>query len=210
MAFKNEDYIDVYMDGNFPLYFNGALKGEGEYRLEPKSNDGEIYLQPISYATLMQLNRTKFIKKQIVRISEDIEEEVLKFLRIDYDKEKYSYSTEQIDNMILNSNDEVIREIVSIKDKDIVKRFLSELIGLQSTNKYDISQKLENYIRARLEELEEGKLETEFEVTETLNVKNVETAVVPEEVEETKDINEKSEVSEAKKKVAPKKKTTSK
>ena len=112
--------------------------------------------------------------------------------------------------MILNSNDEVIREIVSIKDKDIVKRFLSELIGLQSTNKYDISQKLENYIRARLEELEEGKLETEFEVTETLNVKNVETAVVPEEVEETKDINEKSEVSEAKKKVAPKKKTTSK
>ena len=123
--------------------------------------------------------------------------------------------------MILNSNDEIIREIVHIKDKRIVERFLSVLVGLKSTNQYDISNKLEQYIRGRLEELDEGTLETQFEVTDTLNQRNIETAIVSDE--EVKDDNleykkesetkiEKDEVKEDKKKSSntENKKTTSK
>ena len=169
------------------ISFAGALPNEGEYVLDGITDDGFKSYVPVSYATLVKLNRGDSIKKQVIRIEESMEEEVLKSLRIDLDKERYSYSEEDMEYMILNSNDEIIREIVHIKDKRIVERFLSVLVGLKSTNQYDISNKLEQYIRGRLEELDEGTLETQFEVTDTLNQRNIETAIVSDE--EVKDDN---------------------
>ena len=187
MGFKNDDYINVYMGGSHKISFAGALPNEGEYVLDGITDDGFKSYVPVSYATLVKLNRGDSIKKQVIRIEESMEEEVLKSLRIDLDKERYSYSEEDMEYMILNSNDEIIREIVHIKDKRIVERFLSVLVGLKSTNQYDISNKLEQYIRGRLEELDEGTLETQFEVTDTLNQRNIETAIVSDE--EVKDDN---------------------
>lgn len=186
MGFKNDDYINVYMGGTHSISFQGALPNEGEYVLEGVTDDGFKNYTPVSYATLVKLNRGDSIKKQVIRIEESIEEEVLKSLRIDLEKERYSYSEEDMEYMILNSNDEIIREIVKIKDRRVIERFLSVLIGLKSTNQYDISNKLEQYIRGRLEEIDEGKLETEFEVTKTLNerVVNIETAIVEDKKEE--------------------------
>ena len=118
--------------------------------------------------------------------------------------------------MILNSNDEIIREIVHIKDKRIVERFLSVLVGLKSTNQYDISNKLEQYIRGRLEELDEGTLETQFEVTDTLNQRKVETAIVPDDevkednLEDKKESETKIKEDEKKSSKTENKKTTSK
>ena len=187
MGFKNDDYINVYMGGSHKISFAGALPNEGEYVLDGITDDGFKSYVPVSYATLVKLNRGDSIKKQVIRIEESMEEEVLKSLRIDLDKERYSYSEEDMEYMILNSNDEIIREIVHIKDKRIIERFLSVLVGLKSTNQYDISNKLEQYIRGRLEELDEGTLETQFEVTDTLNQRNIETAIVSDE--EVKDDN---------------------
>ena len=186
MGFKNDDYINVYMGGTHSISFQGALPNEGEYVLEGVTDDGYKNYTPVSYATLVKLNRGDSKKKQVIRIEESIEEEVLKSLRIDLEKERYSYSEEDMEYMILNSNDEIIREIVKIKDRRVIERFLSVLIGLKSTNQYDISNKLEQYIRGRLEEIDEGKLETEFEVTKTLNerVVNIETAIVEDKKEE--------------------------
>ena len=186
MGFKNDDYINVYMGGTHSISFQGALPNEGEYVLEGVTDDGFKSYVPVSYATLVKLNRGDSIKKQVIRIEESMEEEVLKSLRIDLDKERYSYSEEDMEYMILNSNDDIIKEIVKIKDKRVIERFLTVLIGLKSTNQYDISNKLEQYIRGRLEEIDEGKLETEFEVTKTLNHKttNVEMGVVEEKVKE--------------------------
>ena len=192
MRFKNDDYIDVYMDCSHPLYFEGVLKEEGDYKLEPLS-DGEKIYTPISYATLIKLNRSNLIKKQMVRISEDMEEEVLKSLKIDLSKERESYTSEEIEQMILYPTDDILKEIVKIKDKKVVERFLATLIGLKSTNQYDISVKLEEYIRGRLEEIEDNELETALEVTETLNKKNIEMAVVPNDASKETEIKEKVE-----------------
>lgn len=181
MGFKNDDYINVSNGCSSPMYFEGALKNEGDYKLEPIRDGEDKIFTPISYATLLRLNRTSVIKKQFIKIDSEIEEEVLKALRIDLSKEKESYSTEEIEDMILYSDDSVIREIVSIKSENVVKRFLEVLIGLKSTNQYDISVKLENYIRGRLQEIEEGNLETELDPTPTLNERKVETAVVGKE-----------------------------
>ena len=213
MGFKNDDYINVYMGGSHKISFAGALPNEGEYVLDGITDDGFKSYVPVSYATLVKLNRGDSIKKQVIRIEESMEEEVLKSLRIDLDKERYSYSEEDMEYMILNSNDEIIREIVHIKDKRIVERFLSVLVGLKSTNQYDISNKLEQYIRGRLEELDEGTLETQFEVTDTLNQRNIETAIVSDE--EVKDDNleykkESETKNEKKSSKTENKKTTSK
>ena len=216
MGFKNDDYINVYMGGSHKISFAGALPNEGEYVLDGITDDGFKSYVPVSYATLVKLNRGDSIKKQVIRIEESMEEEVLKSLRIDLDKERYSYSEEDMEYMILNSNDEIIREIVHIKDKRIVERFLSVLVGLKSTNQYDISNKLEQYIRGRLEELDEGTLETQFEVTDTLNQRNVETAIVPDDgvkednLEDKKESETKIEKGEKKSSKTENKKTTSK
>ena len=193
MGFKNDDYINVYMGGSHKISFAGALPNEGEYVLDGITDDGFKSYVPVSYATLVKLNRGDSIKKQVIRIEESMEEEVLKSLRIDLDKERYSYSEEDMEYMILNSNDEIIREIVHIKDKRIVERFLSVLVGLKSTNQYDISNKLEQYIRGRLEELDEGTLETQFEVTDTLNQRNIETAIVPDDGVKEDNLEDKKE-----------------
>ena len=216
MGFKNDDYINVYMGGSHKISFAGALPNEGEYVLDGITDDGFKSYVPVSYATLVKLNRGDSIKKQVIRIEESMEEEVLKSLRIDLDKERYSYSEEDMEYMILNSNDEIIREIVHIKDKRIVERFLSVLVGLKSTNQYDISNKLEQYIRGRLEELDEGTLETQFEVTDTLNQRNIETAIVPDDevkednLEDKKESETKNEKGEKKSSKTENKKTTSK
>ena len=215
MGFKNDDYINVYMGGSHKISFAGALPNEGEYVLDGITDDGFKSYVPVSYATLVKLNRGDSIKKQVIRIEESMEEEVLKSLRIDLDKERYSYSEEDMEYMILNSNDEIIREIVHIKDKRIVERFLSVLVGLKSTNQYDISNKLEQYIRGRLEELDEGTLETQFEVTDTLNQRNIETAIVPDDgvkednLEYKKESETKNEKDEKKSSKTENKKTTS-
>ena len=213
MGFKNDDYINVYMGGSHKISFAGALPNEGEYVLDGITDDGFKSYVPVSYATLVKLNRGDSIKKQVIRIEESMEEEVLKSLRIDLDKERYSYSEEDMEYMILNSNDEIIREIVHIKDKRIVERFLSVLVGLKSTNQYDISNKLEQYIRGRLEELDEGTLETQFEVTDTLNQRNVETAIVPDDGVKEDNLEDKKESEtkiEKKSSKTENKKTTSK
>lgn len=213
MGFKNDDYINVYMGGSHKISFAGALPNEGEYVLDGITDDGFKSYVPVSYATLVKLNRGDSIKKQVIRIEESMEEEVLKSLRIDLDKERYSYSEEDMEYMILNSNDEIIREIVHIKDKRIVERFLSVLVGLKSTNQYDISNKLEQYIRGRLEELDEGTLETQFEVTDTLNQRNIETAIVPDDGVKEDNLEDKKESEtkiEKKSSKTENKKTTSK
>jgi hypothetical protein len=66
-------------------------------------------------------------------------------------------------------------------DLKTIETFLSQVVALKNTNKYLIAEKVELYIRARKQELEEGLTHSELEVTPT---ENIEMAVVPTEVED--------------------------
>ena len=117
-----------------------------------------------------------------------MEEEIFRMLNINLARETESFTREDIEYMILNPNDDVISTILSITNKSVIDMFLSQLIYLKNTNKYFIADKVENYIRARKEELEQGLRKSELEGQPTENVpvveEEVETGVVDEEVKE--------------------------
>ena len=136
-----------------------------------------------------RLDKNIFTKRKL-RFEPEMEEEVFKALNINLAREKGSFTREDIEYMILNPNDEVINTILSITDKAVIDKFLSQLIYLKNTNKYFIADKVENYIRARKEELEQGLRKSELEGQPTENVpvvdEDVETGVIEEEIEEVK------------------------
>lgn len=189
--FKDIDLINVYNDYDYKIYAPSANKNDADYVLNPKISDDEPYYTQMLWRDIKFINiNSTAIRERKIRFEPSIEDEVYQQLRINIDREKNLYSRQQIEDMIINSNDEIIKEILSITDIGILDKFLSQYVYLENTNKYDLSNKLEMYIRARKEELENGIKKTELEVTPTLNqkVKNVETAVVEESEEDKKEV----------------------
>jgi hypothetical protein len=78
--------------------------------------------------------------------------------------------------MILYPTDSVLKRITEIDKLTTIDAFLSLLVYLKNTNKYLIAEKVELYIRARKEEIEQGIRKSELEVDKT---ENVELAVTP-------------------------------
>ncbi len=179
--FKDTDMINIYNDYDYNLYMPTANSMEGDYILKPKI-DGEPYFIPVYWRDVVHVNRiSKVFKNKNVRFDSEIEEEAYKQLRIDFSREKDVYSRQEIENMIVNPTDEVLEKIVAIRDLKTIETFLSQLVSLKNTNKYFIAEKVELYIRARKQELEEGIIHSELEVTPT---EKIDLAVVEEEKEE--------------------------
>lgn len=166
--YKIDDEISVYSDYDHTIYLPSYLVAGLEYRFTPKIND-EPQCINVKWGDLMRLKNAKAFTQKRLRFPSDIEEDVVKELRLVYDKE--SYDLNQIRNMIINVTDNVIKEILEIKSITVAKAFLSQLIYLKNTNAYNISSKLELYIRARVEELSEGLRVSELEGQESKDAK---------------------------------------
>lgn len=196
---KNDELINVYNDYDSNIYAPSVDPKGIDLTFPKKDEYNEPYLISVPFAEIKNIHRLdrNIFPRKILRFEDDMEEEVFKSLNIRLDREKETYSREQIEDMIINPTDGTIKEILSIKDKGTIDRFLSQLVYLKNTNKYFIPSKIEAYIRARKEELEEGIKESDLEGQPTENIP------VIEEVVETGEIEE--EVEEAKVETKPKK-----
>lgn len=178
---NDNDSINVYSDYDYTIYMPSSNKLDGGYKLEGKS-DGEPYYVEVLWKDVVKANqKSTMFKHQKIRFAEEIEEQAYKQLRIDINRDKNSYSRDDIERIIKNPTDTDLKNILLIDDKNTINSFLSQLVYLKNSNRYNISDKLELYIRARKEEIDSGLRKTELEVDET---KNIETGVVA-EVEET-------------------------
>lgn len=188
---KNEDMINVYNDYDSTIYAP-SVDRRGLDLVFPKKDGDEPYYISIPFAEIKNLHRLdkNVFSKRILRFDEENEEEILKALNIRLEREKDSYSREEIENMILTPSDYVISQIVDIKDKGTIDRFLAQLVALKNTNKYFIPSKVEQYIRARKEEIEEGVRESVLKGQETENIpvieNDVDVAVINETPEKPK------------------------
>ena len=202
---KDNDYVDVYHDYDYTTFIASENPLDPGYELPPKV-EGEPYYVSVLWKDIMKANmKSENFKNQSIRFSTDIEEQALKQLRIDINKDKNSYARDEIERMILQPNDTILKKITQIDKLATIDAFLSLLVYLKNTNKYLIAEKVELYIRARKEEIEEGIRKSELEVDET---ENIELAVVPESenVELVEASNEEvKEAKIAKKTTTPKK-----
>ena len=178
---KETDYVDVYHDYDFKTYIPSENPLDPGYELPPKI-DGEPYYVSVLWKDIMKTNmKSENFKNQSIRFAPDIEEQAYKQLRIDINRDKNSYSRDEIERMILYPTDTVLKKITEIDKLTTIDSFLSLLVYLKNTNKYLIAEKVELYIRARKEEIEEGIRKSELEIDET---ENIELAVIPSEESE--------------------------
>ena len=177
---KDNDLVNVYNDYDCNIYVD-SQQVDGGYKLPPKI-DSEPYYVELLWKDIKKANSiSSNFRVRKLRFEDSIEEEALKQLRIDIEKDKNSFSRDEIKEMILHPSDYALKRIVAIDNVATIESFLNTLIALKNTNSYFIAEKVELYIRARKEELEEKIKRSELEVDET---ENVEMAVVPEDSEE--------------------------
>lgn len=177
---KDNDLVNVYNDYDCNIYVD-SQQVDGGYKLPPKI-DSEPYYVELLWKDIKKANSiSSNFRVRKLRFDPEIEEEALKQLRIDVEKDKNCFSREEIKEMILHPSDYALKRIVAIDNVATIESFLNTLIALKNTNSYFIAEKVELYIRARKEELEEKIKRSELEVDET---ENVEMAVVPEDSEE--------------------------
>lgn len=204
---KENDYVDVYHDYDFKTYIPSENPNDPGYELPPKI-DNEPYYVSVLWKDIMKANmKSDNFKNQSIRFAPDVEEQALKQLRIDINRDKNSYSRDEIERMIIYPTDLVLEKITAIDKLTTIDAFLSLLVYLKNTNKYMIGEKIELYIRARKEEIEQGIRKSELEVDKT---ENIELAVVPEEnssekIEETNDESVEKETTSKVKKTTTKK-----
>jgi len=183
---KEIDYVDVYHDYDYKTFIASENPLDAGYELPPKI-DGEPYYVSVLWKDIMKANmKSENFKNQAIRFSPNIEDQAYKQLRIDVNKDKNSYSRDEIERMILQPNDTILTKITQIDKMSTIDSFLSLLVYLKNTNKYLIAEKVELYIRARKEEIAEGIRKSELEVDAT---ENIELAVAPNE-ENVEDIQE--------------------
>ena len=181
---KDNDYVKVYSDYDYKIYMPSSNSLDGGYILEGKINSEPYYVE-VLWKDIVKVNQmSNAFKHRQVRFEENVEELALKQLRIDVNRDKNSYTRDDIERIVKNPTDTDIKNITLIDDLEVLETFISQLVYLKNTNKFFVSDKLELYLRARKEELQEGIRKTELEVDET--EKTIETAVVESEIDEEK------------------------
>lgn len=164
--FKDNDILEVYTKKDNNIYLPTVTKNGTGYVVEA-SKGGEGIPCYVSWADIKYINRISSVfKTGSLRFAEEFEEEAFKELRININKAQY-FTREKIEDMILNTTDDILKEILEIKDIMIIDEFVAILTMLENTNEYDISNKAATYIRARQEELVKGVKATELTVTPT-------------------------------------------
>lgn len=186
--FKNNDLLNVYNDYDSKIFAPSVDPRGADLVFFPKDEYGEPFYVMLEFSEIKFLHRNDknlFLRRMLRFENKEIEMQVFKQLNINLERETESFTREEIEDMILNPSDEVINTILSITKKGVIDTFLSQLIYLKNTNKYFIASKVEDYIRARQEELSQGIVKTELEGQETENVSVVDAGVETAIVEET-------------------------
>lgn len=168
--FKEDTYIEVYTEFDNNFYLPTMVKNGIGYKVMAVGYDGETNPTYIPWSDIKYINRVSSVFKTAkVRFGEEFEEEVYKELKINVNKENKYYTRAVIEDMIINSTDEYIKEIINIKDLGTIQSFVSILTALENTNEYNISNKMAIYIRARYDELVDGVKESELTVVPSKN-----------------------------------------
>ncbi|WP_297993918.1 hypothetical protein [uncultured Clostridium sp.] len=191
---RNDDMINVYNDYDNKIFAPSVDPRGNDLVFPPKTEDGEPYYVYLPFSEIRNMHRLdkNIFTKRKLRFELEMEEEIFRMLNINLAREAESFTRKDIEYMILNPDDNVINTILSITNKSVIDMFLSQLIYLKNTNKYFIADKVENYIRARKEELEQGLRKSELEGQPTENI-----PVVDEEVE-TGVVNEEAKIEKSK------------
>ena len=209
MKFNNNDELDIYCAYDFNI---SIPTSNGDVTLNGMIND-EPSFESVCWKDIKAINsKSGVFKNKIIRFAPNIEDDALKALYIS--NVKNVYSREEIEFMVQHPSDKVFKKITEIKDKQIINQFLTTLVVLKNDNRYSISEKLELYIRARKEELENGMKDSELEIDETINLAVIEDENQKEEILDDISENESDETiaeeKETKKKVSGTKKSASK
>ena len=186
--YRNEHLLNVYNDYDSKIFAPSVDPRGADLVFLPRDEYGEPFYVLLPFAEIKFLHRNDknlFLRRMLRFENDEIENEVFKQLNIHLERETESFTREEIENMILNPTDEVIDVILSITKKSVIDTFLAQLIYLKNTNRYFIASKVEDYIRARQEELAQGIVKSELKGQETENVPvvdgDIEIAIVDEE-----------------------------
>lgn len=174
------DIIKVYNPYDYELSAKPTDPRAIDLVFPPVYDDGTPAWTEIDFREIQNLHNrnSNLFAKGYLRFDESEEEDIFAALRIDFNKHKGNiYTREEIEEMILNPTDETITKILAITDKNVINMFLGQLVYLKNTNKYFIASKVEDYIRARKEELEAGIKQSELEGQETENISEKEVIV---------------------------------
>lgn len=167
---KDTDMLEIYTEYEHNIYLPTQSPNGFGYTITGAMN-GQYVTTQVPFSDVKYINRLSGVfKTGRVRIESENEEEILKMLKID--KNKGFYPKSRIEEMILEPTDEILEEIIAIKDMSVIEQFVAELVGLENTNEYDISSKVGTYIRARKEELDEGATVSELKVKKSRNPKS--------------------------------------
>lgn len=164
---KDTDIIEVYTEYEHNIFLPTQNPNGFGYTINGVIN-GEYVTTPIPFNDVKYINRISAVfRLGRLRVENENEEEILTALGIN--KNNGYYTKSKIEEMILEPNDEIVEEIIKIKDINIIDQFAAILTMLENTNEYDISAKVGTYIRARKEELNLGVTVTELKVKKTKN-----------------------------------------
>lgn len=190
---NNDKLIEVYNDYDSKLYAPSFDSRNADLVFPPKDENNQPYTVALPLQEIRNLYRLSpniFKRKHLRILDEEEEKEVFKILNINMTREKECYSREEIEYLLTNATQHTIDVILSIQNLDVINTFLAQFVYLKNTNKYFLPQKVEDYIRARKEELEQGLRNTELEGSETANIPTVDglvdVAVIEEKEEELK------------------------
>lgn len=206
--FKDEDLIEVYSELDAVVYMAGAKEGDIAYQLDPKEKGVPSYVSIPFKVVRNNSRKSQCIKNGMIRFNPEVEDEIYRALGINPERSKNFLNKNEITRMVIDTKDSDYKKVLEMDDINIIESILAEIVSLKNTLNYDISEKFEAYVKARLEELQEGKVKTELVYEPSKNEELLMSLNEEEEEEDCLEEEEEVEVKEEKQPESAKKTTT--
>lgn len=163
--------IEVYNEYDGNIYGISAFNDYG-YKFERANDFGEPSITPVPFSDVQLINnKSSVFRDGTLRFDIELEEEIYKELRITPNNNYFTKS--EIEDMILNTTQEKLDQIVAITSSNTLEKFRTILIKLDNSNEYDIPKRVFDVINARAYELAKGKIKSDIKlVTKKSNKKN--------------------------------------
>ena len=208
MKMKDTDLLMIYNDYSYKVYLPELRRGDFDVTLPAREgNDIEEVEVTWEQVKFWAKRLPKMFRERVIRFSvenDTSEEEILKELRIT----NLEKTRNEIWKQILDSTDGFIEFVVECNDIVKLKKYYGEMVYLTNTNSYPIPEKNKLYLKARIEELDSGVINTDLRPSPMNDVLNI---FAEEDKIEVAEVVEEEIVEEPKEKVkktTPKKTTT--